>query len=292
MELRVLRYFLAVAQYQNITKAAQELLISQPTLSRQLAELEAELGVTLFIRGHRQITLTEAGEYLQARAKEIVQLADQTATDLKADQVISGTLALGAGESVGMQRIMTVLSQMTHDYPDIKLRLVSGNAAEMEAALKRGTIDFAVLMADRALDNYHHLQLPETERWGLVLRKDDPLAQKEAIAPSDLLGLPLLLSEQAVEEHRFQKWWGNLEKKLQIIGTYTLVFNAQLMVKQGQAYVLSFDDLIDNSNQSELTFRPLTPQLTETTSVIWKKNIVRSKVAELFIKRLSASLAD
>lgn len=292
MELRVLRYFLAVAQYQNITKAAQELLISQPTLSRQLAELEAELGVTLFIRGHRQITLTEAGEYLQARAKEIVQLADQTATDLKADQVISGTLALGAGESVGMQRIMTVLSQMIHDYPDIKLRLVSGNAAEMEAALKRGTIDFAVLMADRALDNYHHLQLPETERWGLVLRKDDPLAQKEAIAPSDLLGLPLLLSEQAVEEHRFQKWWGNLEKKLQIIGTYTLVFNAQLMVKQGQAYVLSFDDLIDNSNQSELTFRPLTPQLTETTSVIWKKNIVRSKVAELFIKRLSALLAD
>lgn len=292
MELRVLRYFLAVAQYQNITKAAQELLISQPTLSRQLAELEAELGVTLFIRGHRQITLTEAGEYLQARAKEIVQLADQTATDLKADKVISGTLALGAGESVGMQRIMTVLSQMIHDYPDIKLRLVSGNAAEMEAALKRGTIDFAVLMADRALDNYHHLQLPETERWGLVLRKDDPLAQKEAIAPSDLLGLPLLLSEQAVEEHRFQKWWGNLEKKLQIIGTYTLVFNAQLMVKQGQAYVLSFDDLIDNSNQSELTFRPLTPQLTETTSVIWKKNIVRSKVAELFIKRLSASLAD
>lgn len=292
MELRVLRYFLAVAQYQNITRAAQELLVSQPTLSRQLAELEAELGVTLFIRGHRQITLTEAGEYLQARAKEIVQLADQTATDLKADQVISGTLALGAGESVGMQRIMTVLSQMIHDYPDIKLRLVSGNAAEMEAALKRGTIDFAVLMADRALDNYHHLQLPETERWGLVLRKDDPLAQKEAIAPSDLLGLPLLLSEQAVEEHRFQKWWGNLEKKLQIIGTYTLVFNAQLMVKQGQAYVLSFDDLIDNSNQSELTFRPLTPQLTETTSVIWKKNIVRSKVAELFIKRLSASLAD
>lgn len=292
MELRVLRYFLAVAQYQNITKAAQELLISQPTLSRQLAELEAELGVTLFIRGHRQITLTEAGEYLQARAKEIVQLADQTATDLKADQVISGTLALGAGESVGMQRIMTVLSQMIHDYPDIKLRLVSGNAAEMEAALKRGTIDFAVLMADRALDNYHHLQLPETERWGLVLRKDDPLAQKEAIAPSDLLGLPLLLSEQAVEEHRFQKWWGILEKKLQIIGTYTLVFNAQLMVKQGQAYALSFDDLIDNSNQSELTFRPLTPQLTETTSVIWKKNIVRSKVAELFIKRLSASLAD
>lgn len=292
MELRVLRYFLAVAQYQNITKAAQELLISQPTLSRQLAELEAELGVTLFIRGHRQITLTEAGEYLQARAKEIVQLADQTTTDLKADQVISGTLALGAGESAGMQRIMTVLSQMIHDYPDIKIRLVSGNAAEMEAALKRGTIDFAVLMADRALDNYHHLQLPETERWGLVLRKDDPLAQKEAIAPSDLLGLPLLLSEQAVEEHRFQKWWGNLEKKLQIIGTYTLVFNAQLMVKQGQAYVLSFDDLIDNSNQSELTFRPLTPQLTETTSVIWKKNIIRSKVAELFIKRLSASLAD
>lgn len=185
MELRVLRYFLAVAQYQNITRASQELLVSQPTLSWQLAELKAELGVTLFIRGHRQITLTEAGEYLQARAKEIVQLADQTTTDLKADQVISGTLALGAGESVRMQPIMTVLSQMIHDYSDIKLRLVSGNATEMETALKRGTIAFAVLMADRALDNYHHLQLPETERWGLILRKDDPLAKKEAIAPHD-----------------------------------------------------------------------------------------------------------
>lgn len=187
MELRVLRYFLAVAQQRNITKAARELLVSQPTLSKQLADLESELGVKLFIRGHRQITLTDEGEYLQARAKEIIQLADQTATNIQKEQVVTGTLSIGAGESIGMQRIMEVLSGIIQDYPDVKIRLVSGNADEMETALKHGTIDFAVLMAHRSLDSYHHLQLPETDRWGLAMQKDDPLAQKMLLDPLILL---------------------------------------------------------------------------------------------------------
>ena len=139
MELRVLRYFLAVAQQRNITKAARELLVSQPTLSKQLADLESELGAKLFIRGHRQITLTDEGEYLQARAKEIIQLSDQTATNIQKEQVVTGTLSIGAGESIGMQRIMEVLSGIIQDYPDVKIRLVSGNADEMETALKHGT---------------------------------------------------------------------------------------------------------------------------------------------------------
>ena len=290
MELRVLRYFLAVAQHRNITKAAQELLVSQPTLSKQLADLEAELGAQLFIRGHRQITLTDEGEYLQARAKEIIQLADQTAANIQQEQVITGTLSIGAGESTGMHRIMTILSGIVQDYPDVQIRLVSGNADEMEAALTHGTIDFAVLMAHRALNNYHHLQLPEQDRWGLVMRKDDPLAANDVITPAELVDLPLLISEQGLEEHRFQNWWGNLVKRINIIGTYTLVFNAQLMVSEGSAYMITFDNLINNSNNSNLTFRPLAPAITETTNVIWKKNIVQSKVAQLFIQRLKASL--
>lgn len=290
MELRVLRYFLAVAQEQNITKAAHQLLVSQPTLSKQLADLEDELGTQLFIRGHRQITLTDEGEYLRARAKEIVQLADQTAANIKQEQVITGTLSIGAGESTGMQRIMSILSGIVQDYPDVKLRLVSGNADEMESALKHGTIDFAVLMANRSLEQYHHIQLPESDHWGLVMRRDDPLAQKDAITPSDLVGLPLMISEQGLEEHRFQNWWGNLANQMDIIGTYTLVFNAQLMVKQGSAYMVTFDNLINNSNQSELTFRPLEPAISETTNLIWKKNVVQSKVAKLFTQRLIASL--
>lgn len=290
MELRVLRYFLAVAQYQNMTKAAHELLVSQPTLSKQLADLETELGAQLFIRGHRQITLTEEGEYLQARAKEIVQLADQTAANIQADQIITGRLSIGAGESVGMKRIMKVVSEIIQDYPDVKIHLVSGNADEMETALKHGTIDFAVLMGKRDLNKYSYLSLPEVNTWGLVMKKGDPLALKETISPNDLIDLPLLMSEQAIEEHPFQDWWGNLDKKMNIIGTFTLVFNAQLMVSQGNAYMITFDHLINNSNSSNLTFRPLSPTLTEPTNIIWKKNIVQSKVAQLFIKRLTASL--
>ena len=290
MELRVLRYFLAVAQKRNITKAAQELLISQPTLSKQLADLEDELGVQLFIRGHRQITLTDEGEYLQTRAREITQLAEQTALNIKGQEVISGTISIGAGESIAMERIMRVLSEIIKDYSDVKVRLISGNADEMETALQHGSIDFAVLMANRSLDNYHHLQIPESDRWGLVMRKDDSLANKAEISPEDLADLPLLMSVQAIEEHRFQSWWGNLDRKMNIIGTYSLVFNAQLMVAQGSAYLVTFDHLINNANNSQLTFRPLAPALTETTNVIWKKNVTQSKAAQLFIKRLMASL--
>lgn len=290
MELRVLRYFLTVAQYQNMTKAAHELLVSQPTLSKQLSDLETELGAQLFIRGHRQITLTQEGEYLQARAREIVQLVDQTAANIQADQVITGRLSIGAGESVGMKRIMKVVSEIIQAYPDVKIHLVSGNADEMETALKHGTIDFAVLMGKRDLKKYNYLNLPEVNTWGLVIKKNDPLATKDVITPSDLIGLPLLVSEQALEEHTFQDWWGNLDEKMNIIGTFTLVFNAQLMVNQGNTYMIIFDHLINNSNSNNLVFRPLSPALTEPTNIIWKKNIVQSKVAQLFIKRLTASL--
>lgn len=290
MELRVLRYFLAVAQYQNMTKAARELLVSQPTLSKQLSDLEEELGAQLFVRGHRRITLTAEGEYLQTRAKEIVQLADQTALNIQANQVITGQLSIGAGESIAMERIMKVVSEITQDYPDVKIHLVSGNADEMENALRHGTIDFAVLMGTRDLNDYHYLSLPETNNWGLVMKRTAPLAKNKSINPSDLIGLPLLMSEQAMEEHPFQRWWGNLDSKMNIIGTFTLVFNAQLMVGQGSAYMITFDHLINNSNNSDLTFRPLSPALTEPTNIIWKKNVVQSKVAQLFIKRLKASL--
>lgn len=291
MELRVLRYFLAVAQARNITHAAQQLLVSQPALSKQLADLEQELGTQLFIRGHRQITLTSAGEYLQARALEMVQLADKTAANIQADQVISGDLSIGAGESLGMQRIMAVMSDITQDYPDVKIHLSSGNAQATEAQLSAGVIDFAVIMGERPLTQYHHLQLPEHDQWGIVMKKDDALAQRLVIRPQDLVGRPLLLSEQALRAQRFQSWWGNLGDQMAILGTFTLVFNAQLLVKHSGAYLLTFDHLVDTSAQSELTFRPLTPSLTEPITVIWKRNTVQSKVAEVFIERLRATMS-
>jgi len=289
MELRVLRYFLAVAQERNITRAAQKLLISQPTLSKQLSDLEHELGATLFIRGHKQLTLTSEGEYLRSKAEEIIDLADKTSANIQSNQIISGDLTIGAGESIGMSAILKIVSDIMQDY-GVKIHLISGNAEEMESMLNHGTIDFAVLMGEKNLNDYHYLQINETNHWGIAMKNGDPLSEKNVITPNDLIGLPLLMSSQALKSNHFQEWWGNLGNSMNIVGTFSLVFNAQLLVKNGHLYMVTFDDLIDNSQHSELTFRPLKPDLTEPTTVIWKKNIVQSKVAQLFIKRLTASL--
>lgn len=290
MELRVLRYFLAVAQEKNITHAAEKLLISQPTLSKQLSDLEAELGTKLFIRGHKEITLTSEGDYLRSRAEEIIDLTDKTFTNIQTDQVISGELTLGAGESIGMKRIINVISGITQDYPDVKIHLVSGNADEMESMLNRGTLDFAVLMGERPLENYHYLKIPEMDQWGILMLKDNLLAQKETINPTDLIDKPLLLSAQALQNHCFQDWWGNLGPQMNIIGTFTLVYNAELLVEKNGSYMITFNHLINNSPTQNLIFRPLAPNLFEPITVIWKKNTVQSKVNQLFIQRLKASL--
>lgn len=290
MELRVLRYFLAVAQEKNITHAAEKLLISQPTLSKQLSDLETELGTKLFIRGHKEITLTSEGDYLRSRAEEIIDLTDKTFANIQTDQVISGELTLGAGESIGMKRIINVISGITQDYPDVKIHLVSGNADEMESMLNRGTLDFAVLMGERPLENYHYLKIPEMDQWGVLMLKDNLLAQKETINPTDLIDKPLLLSAQALQNHRFQDWWGNLGPQMNIIGTFTLVYNAELLAEKNGSYMITFNHLINNSPTQNLIFRPLAPNLFEPITVIWKKNTVQSKVNQLFIQRLKASL--
>lgn len=290
MELRVLRYFLAVAQEKNITKAAQKLLISQPTLSKQLSDLEEELGAKLFIRGHRQITLTSEGEYLRSKAEEIIDLTDKTSANIQTDQIISGELTLGAGESIGMKRIINIISDITQDYPDVKIHLISGNAEEMETMLNHGTLDFAVLMGERTLENYHYLQIPETDQWGVLMLKSDPLTKKDAIVPKDLLAKPLLVSSQALQNHRFQDWWGNLGPQMNILGTFTLVYNAELLAENSGAYMITFNHLLNNSPTQKMTFRPLSPEIFEPITVIWKKNTVQSKVNQLFIKRLKASL--
>jgi len=290
MELRVLRYFLAVAQERNITKAAQKLLISQPTLSKQLSDLEHELGATLFIRGHRQITLTSEGEYLRSKSEEIVSLADKTSANIQSNQIITGDLTIGAGESIGMTSILKIVSDIMQDYQGVKIHLISGNAEEMELMLDHGTIDFAVLMGEKNLNNYNYLQINETNHWGIVMKRNDPMTKKDTLTPKDLVNLPLLMSSQALKSNHFQEWWGNLGSKMNIVGTFSLVFNAQLLVKNGNIYMITFDHLIDNSQNSELVFRPLKPDLTEPTTVIWKKNIVQSKVAQLFVQRLTASL--
>ncbi|MCT7790780.1 MAG: LysR family transcriptional regulator, partial [Lactobacillus crispatus] len=219
MELRVLNYFVATAQELNMTRAAQKLLVSQPALSRQIADLEDELGVKLFNRQPRHLTLTPAGQYLYEQAKEILTLASKTKSNLQSSAVISGDLTIAAGESFAMQRLMNIVSNIIRDYPTVKIHILSGDYEFAERRLNTGAVDFAVIIGNLPLDNYASLQLPEKDTWGVLMTKDDPLAKKSAITAEDLVGRNVLNSQQAENRKYFDSWFGNYKEQINIIGT-------------------------------------------------------------------------
>lgn len=292
MELRVLNYFVATAQELNMTRAAQKLLVSQPALSRQIADLEDELGVKLFNRQPRHLTLTPAGQYLYEQAKEILTLASKTKSNLQSSAVISGDLTIAAGESFAMQRLMNIVSNIIRDYPTVKIHILSGDYEFAERRLDTGAVDFAVIIGNLPLDNYASLQLPENDTWGVLMTKDDPLAKKSAITAEDLVGRNVLNSQQAENRKYFDSWFGNYKEQINIIGTVNLNFNGTLLVKNKAAIMLTLDKLANISDESNLTFRPITPMLKQPVTVIWKRETNLSPVADLFLNRLRASIDD
>ena len=292
MELRVLNYFVATAQELNMTRAAQKLLVSQPALSRQIADLEDELGVKLFNRQPRHLTLTPAGQYLYEQAKEILTLASKTKSNLQSSAVISGDLTIAAGESFAMQRLMNIVSNIIRDYPTVKIHILSGDYEFAERHLNTGAVDFAVIIGNLPLDNYASLQLPEKDTWGVLMTKDDPLAKKSAITAEDLVGRNVLNSQQAGNRKYFDSWFGNYKEQINIIGTVNLNFNGTLLVKNKAAIMLTLDKLANISDESNLTFRPITPMLKQPVTVIWKRETNLSPVADLFLNRLRASIDD
>ena len=292
MELRVLNYFVATAQELNMTRAAQKLLVSQPALSRQIADLEGELGVKLFNRQPRHLTLTPAGQYLYEQAKEILTLASKTKSNLQSSAVISGDLTIAAGESFAMQRLMNIVSNIIRDYPTVKIHILSGDYEFAERRLDTGAVDFAVIIGNLPLDNYASLQLPEKDTWGVLMTKDDPLAKKSAITAEDLVGRNVLNSQQAENRKYFDSWFGNYKEQINIIGTVNLNFNGTLLVKNKAAIMLTLDKLANISDESNLTFRPITPMLKQPVTVIWKRETNLSSVADLFLNRLRASIDD
>lgn len=292
MELRVLNYFVATAQELNMTRAAQKLLVSQPALSRQIADLEDELGVKLFNRQPRHLTLTPAGQYLYEQAKEILTLASKTKSNLQSSAVISGDLTIAAGESFAMQRLMNIVSNIIRDYPTVKIHILSGDYEFAERRLDTGAVDFAVIIGNLPLDNYASLQLPEKDTWGVLMTKDDPLAKKSAITAEDLVGRNVLNSQQAENRKYFDSWFGNYKEQINIIGTVNLNFNGTLLVKNKAAIMLTLDKLANISDESNLTFRPITPMLKQPVTVIWKRETNKSPVADLFLNRLRASIYD
>ena len=290
MELRVLQYFLAVAREQSISSAAKSLHLSQPTLSTQLKALEAELGKQLLIRGtkgSRKVLLTDEGMILQKRAEEILELVRMTENELSvSDEAIAGDVYIGAGESDIMRIFARAAKSLQEKYPDIHYHILSGNAAFVQENLNRGLIDFGVVYSPVDTTVYCSMKIPVQDTWGILMRKDSPLAEKEYIQPQDLWDKPLILSSQKTDSWPMVKWFQQDLAKLHVVATYNLVFNASLMVDEGLGYALCFDKLINVSGNSDLCFRPLFPKMEAEAFIIWKRYQVFSKAAQKFMDAL------
>ena len=291
MDIRVLRYFLTVAREESFSRAAEALFIGQPTLSRQIRELEEELGVDLFIRTNRNVRLTQEGMRLRKRAQEIVELMDKTRDEfLDPTGVINDDIYIGGGETHVMRRIAQVAIQVRREQPGIRYHLFSGNADDVTERLDKGLLDFGLLIERADMRKYDYLRIPGRDTWGLLMPDSHPLSENEAIAPQDLEGIPLLVSRQSLNTGTLEGWLGKSTGKLNIAATYNLVFNAALMVEQGLGCALCLDHLVNTLDCTGLCFRPLTPRLDDVLNLVWKKYQILSPAAELFLHRLQEAL--
>lgn len=297
MELRVLRYFLAVAREGTIVGAAKFLHVTQPTLSRQLQDLEEELGQQLFLRSNRTITLTPEGMLLRKRAEEVLEIINRTEADFNAmGENISGFVHIGGGESHGMKLIAETIRNLREDYPAIRCNLYSGNAEDVMERLDKGILDFGILIQPVDISKYDSIALPIRDVWGVVMRKDSPLAAKKSVTLRDLLNLPLICSRisirQSAVKNAYAEWFGNRFEKLNIVATYNLIYNAALMVESGIGYALALDGLVDTLGNRSLCFRPLEPRLESGLNIVWKKYQVFSKAAEVFLEKLQERFSE
>lgn len=287
MELRLLEYFLATAREQSITAAAESLHLSQPALSTQLKNLEKELGKQLLIRGtkgSRRVLLTEEGMILRKRAQEILSLVSRTEEEIgAAEEAVIGDVYIGAGETQVVRIFAEAAKSLHEKYPQIRYHIASGNAEYVLEYLDKGLIDFGLLFCPVDPAKYEVLTVPHQDTWGVLMRRDAPLAQKEVIRPQDLAGQPLILSHQRGGNETFAEWIG--EEKMQVVATYNLLYNASLLVEAGLGYAVGFDKLI-NTEGSDLCFRPLSPSLYAQSRIIWKRYQIFSRPVSIFLKYL------
>lgn len=286
MELRVLRYFLAVAREQNITAAARSLHVSQPTLSRQLMDLENEFGKVLLIRGKGKITLTNEGQLLRKRAEELITLADKTVSEMTfSDTEIGGDIYIGGGEADAVRLIAKLAKNIQTEYPNVHYHLVSGDADDLQEKLDKGLLDFGIFVEPADITKYEFIRLPATERWGVIMRKDSPLAGKAVISPEDIWDVPLIISRQTTQDQIIQKWFKKNMRLLNIVSTYNLFYNAGLMVEEGVGYMIGIDKLANTSENSNLCFVPLDLDYQIHFDLVWKKYQTFSRAAELFLSK-------
>ena len=292
MEIRVLRYFLETAQEGNMTRAAERLFISQPTMSKQLKDLENELGAKLFIRSNYSIKLTEAGMLLRDRAEDIIALVDKTAAEFKSlEETDSGDIFVGALESESMSLFAEAVCSLQKNYPKIRCNIYSGNLADVCERLDKGLLDFAIVMGYADLTKYNYLKLPGKDTWGILMRKDDPLAEKDHFEISELQNIPLICSRQWIEMESSQ-WLGSEAKEMNIVATYNLVYNGSVMVKAGMGYAIVLDKLVSTGSDSDLVFKPLAGISQTEMFVIWRKYQIFTPIAQLLIQELKSRLGQ
>lgn len=297
MELRVLRYFLTVAREGSMTAAADFLHVTQPTLSRQIKDLEQELGKKLFIRSSHSIFLTDEGMLLRKRAEEILDMVDKLGAEFSSmEETISGDVYIGGGETDAIRQIARVVKDLQLGYPNIHYHLYSGNEEDVTERLDKGLLDFGILIQPADLSKYNYINIPAKDVWGVVMRKDSPLAFKDTIQAADLLNVPLICSRQAIKQtfskNEFADWFGEDFEKLNVVTTYNLAFNASLMVEEGIGYAITLDKIVNTSSDSNLCFRPLEPRLESGLNIVWKKHQVFSAAAEMFLKEIQAKFTN
>lgn len=288
MDLRVLQYFLAVARERSFSGAAAALHLSQPTLSTQIKALEQELGTPLFDRGvsgSRKVSLTEEGMILRKRAEEILALVQRTEAEVThSAQVVAGDVFIGAGETDGVRLLMQAAQRVQQSWPEVHFHISSGDGADVLEDLDKGLIDFGLVLQTVDAVKYEFIELPCQESWGVLMRRDAPLADKERITPQDLQGLPLILSRQAFSFSVLSQWLGADAASLPVAATYSLLYNGSLMVEEGMGYALCLDRIINTGGDSPLCFRPFAPPLQVRMYLVWKKHQILTKAAEKFLQ--------
>ncbi len=287
MELRVLKYFLAIAKEENMSRAAEILHVTQPTLSKQIKDLEEELGKKLFVRSNYSMHLTAQGQILYKRAKDIVGLADETVAELKSmTEPTGGNVNIGAAETDSIKYLARIIKQLQEENAGITVNIYSGDSEMVESKLDRGQLDFGVVVRKSDENKYSFLRLPYTDKFGLITRRDNPLAQKKQITIEDLLQTnePLIASRQSLKND-FVKWCGDKTEKLNIVATGDIPFNLSLLAKEGVGSLLCFDKIINTGKESELVYIPLFPQLETPLYIIWKKTMQLTPPAKKLMER-------
>lgn len=284
MELRVLRYFLMVAREENITRAAELLHITQPTLSRQLSQLEDELGVKLFVRGARRIALTSEGLLLRRRAEEMVALADKTERELSEQEaMVDGKISIGCGEIASVKRLAEICAAFHERYPLVSFDLFTATADLVKEQMDRGLVDIGLLLEPVDVDKYEYLRMNLKEEWGVLMRPDDPLAAQESVTAEALEQCPLILPRRTSVQNELANWFGDAFEKLHVLFTSNLSTNGAMMVERGLGYSLVIRGALPFLDESKIAFRPLSPPLTATSVLAWKRQQPFALAAMKFI---------